>query len=387
MSIELSIVMPCLNEAETLARCIEKALSFLRTSGIAGEVVIGDNGSTDGSQDIARRLGARVIDVPVRGYGAAIYGAVLAAQGTYCVVGDADDSYDFSALDGFISALRAGADLVIGNRFEGGIKRGAMPWKNRYIGNPILSGLGRLLFRTPIRDFHCGIRGVSREAFSRMDLRTTGMEFASEMVIKAAVIGMNIVEVPTTLHKDGRSRPPHLRPWRDGWRHLRFMLLFSPNWLFLYPGLSVMAAGLVIGGVLLANPVRFHGLQFSLGTLIYCVTMIEIGFQATWFALLSRAYAVQEGLLPKTKRSRASEHVLSLEKGIVIGMLLISAGVSLLVYAVSIWSRADFGSLNVNEIVRVVLTSSLAMSLGFQVLLSSFLLSTLRLNIRTTPVG
>jgi glycosyltransferase involved in cell wall biosynthesis len=235
MYVELSIVMPCLNEAETLETCISKARSFLERSGISGEIVIGDNGSTDGSQEIARRCGARVVNVQTRGYGAALYSATIAARGKYCVMGDSDDSYDFSNLIEFIEKLRAGADLVMGNRFLGGIAEGAMPWQNRYIGNPLLTGIGRFLFRCPSRDFHCGLRAFSRDAFLRMDLRTTGMEFASEMVIKATLMGMKIVEVPTRLSPAGRARPPHLRPYRDGWRHLRFMLLFSPNWLFLYP--------------------------------------------------------------------------------------------------------------------------------------------------------
>jgi glycosyltransferase involved in cell wall biosynthesis len=231
--IELTVVMPCLNEAETLETCIRKAQSFLRRSAISGEIVIGDNGSSDGSQEIARRCGARVVDVPLRGYGAALYSAIMSSQGRYCVMGDSDDSYDFSDLSAFVTELRAGADLVMGNRFLGGIEPGAMPWKNRYIGNPVLTGIGRFLFGCPAKDFNCGLRAFSREALKRLDLRTTGMEFASEMVIKATLMNLRIVEVPTTLSLDGRSRPPHLRPYRDGWRHLRFMLLFSPNWLFL----------------------------------------------------------------------------------------------------------------------------------------------------------
>jgi glycosyltransferase involved in cell wall biosynthesis len=382
MSLELSIIMPCLNEAETLERCIVKARAFLERSGIAGEVLIGDNGSTDGSQEIARAAGARVVDIPVRGYGAALYGAVMAAQGRYCIMGDSDDSYDFSRLDPFVAALRGGADLVMGNRFLGGIRPGAMPWKNRYIGNPILSGLGRLLFRTPIRDFHCGLRGFSRAAFLRMNMRTTGMEFASEMVIKATIQRMNIVEVPTTLDKDGRSRPPHLRPWRDGWRHLRFMLLFSPKWLFLYPGVALMLGGLVIGGTLIARPLDVQGVRLSSGTLIYAVMIIEVGFQALLFAVMSRAYAVQEGLVPPSARLRLVERVLSLETGIIVGLGLMAVGALLLAYALGTWSHAGFGDLNAEQIVRIVISSSLAISMGFQVMFSSFLLSTLKLSVR-----
>lgn len=385
MNIELSIVMPCLNEAETLETCILKAQDYLKRSGVAGEIVVGDNGSTDGSQEIARRCGARVIDVPVRGYGAALYWAIAGSRGKYCVMGDSDDSYDFRDLSAFLDQLRAGSDLVMGNRFQGGIAKGAMPWKNRYIGNPILSGLGRLLFRSPAQDFHCGLRGFSKEAFQRMDLRTTGMEFASEMVIKATLMHMNISEVPTTLSPDGRSRPPHLRPYRDGWRHLRFMLLFSPNWLFLYPGLALMAVGLILSGLLLAGPVSISGVRFSVGALIYCATMIVIGFQAILFAVLSRAYAVQEGLMPKSARTDFIQRAFTLERGLLLGAALLAAGAALLAYAVGIWEEARFGELEVERITRVVIGSSVSLSLGFQLILSSFLLSTLRLSIR--PLG
>jgi glycosyltransferase involved in cell wall biosynthesis len=375
--------MPCLNEAETLESCIKKAQSFLDKSGICGEIVIGDNGSRDGSQDIARRLGARVIDVPIRGYGAALHGAILDARGKYCIMGDSDDSYDFSRLELFVEQLRDGADLVMGNRFRGGIVPGAMPWKNRHIGNPVLTGIGRFLFDCPVKDFHCGIRGFRRDAFLRMDLRTTGMEFASEMVIKATLMNMKVVEVPTKLQPDGRSRPPHLRPYRDGWRHLRFMLLFSPNWLFLYPGLFVIALGFVLGAALLVTPIRIGGVQFSIDTLIYCTTMIEIGFQAVLFSLLSKAFARQEGLLPKADKPSLFDRLFRLERGLIAGGTLILVGATLFVRALSIWREANFGELSAESITRVVVTSSLFLSLGFEVILSSFLLSMLKLNVRT----
>ncbi|WP_234730982.1 glycosyltransferase family 2 protein [Acidocella facilis] len=379
---ELSIVMPCLNEAQTLPLCIAKARAFLASHGIEGEIVIGDNGSSDGSQELARALGARVVDVQRRGYGAALHGAVSAARGRYCIMGDSDDSYDFSKLAPFLQALRRGADLVMGNRFAGGISPGAMPWKNRYLGNPVLSGLGRFLFRTPIKDFHCGLRGFSRDAFLRMDLRTTGMEFASEMVIKAALLGMRIEEVPTTLDKDGRARPPHLRPWRDGWRHLRFMLLFSPAWLFLYPGLGLALLGLGLGGALMTGPLRIAGVRLDLGALLYCVTMVELGAQAVIFAWLARAYTIQEGLLPASLRMRRLEPLVTLENGLLLGLGLLLLGLGLLGWAIAIWSQAGFGNLDVGRIARIIMGSSLALSLGMEVLLSSFLLSTLRLHIR-----
>ena len=291
--------MPCLNEAETLETCIRKARDFLERHGVRGEIVIGDNGSTDGSQEIARRCGARVVDVKVRGYGAALYHATLAARGKYVIMGDSDDSYDFSDLMPLLKELRAGRDLVMGNRFPGGIKPGAMPWKNRYLGNPILSGLGRLFFKCPVRDFHCGLRGYSAEAFRRMDLQTTGMEFASEMVIKATLLGMDVAEAPTTLSPDGRSRPPHLRPWRDGWRHLRFMLLYSPRWLFLYPGLLLMLLGLGVGAWLLPQPRQVGGTVLDVHTLLYAAAAVLLGFQTCMFAVLARAFAASRKLLPE----------------------------------------------------------------------------------------
>ena len=253
-ALELTILMPCLNEAETLAICIGKAQSFLTRSGIAGEVVVADNGSTDGSQAIASANGARVVPVPEKGYGAALAGGITAAHGKFVIMADADDSYDFANLDLFVAALRDGADLVMGNRFAGGVAADAMPWHHRYIGNPVLSFLGRLFFRTPVRDFHCGLRGFSRVAIQRLNLRTIGMEFASEMVVKSTLSNLDVREVPTTLKKDGRSRPPHLRSFRDGWRHLRFLLLFSPRWLFLYPGITLLLVGLLIGAALMRGP-------------------------------------------------------------------------------------------------------------------------------------
>jgi glycosyltransferase involved in cell wall biosynthesis len=386
MSLELSIVMPCLNEGETLEKCITKAKSFLSRSGVAGEIVIGDNGSTDGSIEIGRRCGARVVNIPIRGYGAALYGAVAASRGKYCVMGDSDDSYDFSSLDLFLKELRAGADLVMGNRFRGGIAPGAMPWKNRYIGNPVLSGLGRFLFATPTKDFHCGLRAFSRDAFLRMDLRTTGMEFASEMVIKATLLNMKVVEVPTTLSRDGRSRPPHLRPYRDGWRHLRFMLLFSPDWLFLYPGLVLTLAGLLLGAKLLASPVYIGGVRLSVDTLIYSVTMIEIGFQAVLFALLSRAYAIQEGLFPRPAQPTLFDKLFKLERGLILGAVLILFGLGLFLYVFSVWESARFGPLDMESVTPIVIGSSISISLGFEVILSSLFLSMLKLNVRTTSL-
>jgi glycosyltransferase involved in cell wall biosynthesis len=382
MAVELSIVMPCLNEAETLAICIRKAQSYLDRSGVSGEIVIGDNGSTDGSQQIAASLGARVIPVPIRGYGAALYGAISAAQGRYCIMGDSDDSYNFENLDAFVDKLRQGYDLVMGNRFQGGILPGAMPWKNRYIGNPILSTIGKILFRAEVGDFHCGLRGFSKSAFQQMDLRTTGMEFASEMVIKARLMGLKMTEVPTTLSPDGRTRPPHLLPYRDGWRHLRFMLLFSPNWLFLYPGMVAMLAGLAVGGLLLGRSIHINSIRLGLDTLVYCSTFVVVGFQAILFSLLSRMYAIQEGLYPKTARDRKYGQLITLERGLVIGAAILLAGLIAALYAVWEWKQHAFGLLETERIARIVIPSSVALSLGIEIILFSFLLSTFGLKVR-----
>ena len=375
--IELSIVLPCLNEAQTLEACIRKAQGFLEAHGVRGEVVVGDNGSSDGSQEIARRCGARVVDVPVRGYGAALYAGTLAARGRYVIMGDADDSYDLSHLMPFLAKLRGGADLVVGNRFRGGIQPGAMPWKNRLIGNPVLSGVGRLFFRCPARDFHCGLRGCSQEAFKRMDLRTTGMEFASEMVIKAALMGMNVQEVPTTLSPDGRDRPPHLRPWRDGWRHLRFMLLYSPRWLFLYPGLALMLIGLIVGAWLLPGPRAVGGVTFDVHTLFFAAVAVLVGFQGVSLAVFSKIFAITEGLLPPDPRLDRLFKYITLEVGVILGAVVMLAGVVGSVLSLVHWGRQDFGPLVASQQLRLVIPSGLALALGFQIIMSSFFLSLL----------
>jgi glycosyltransferase involved in cell wall biosynthesis len=382
MAVELSIVMPCLNEAETLANCIRKAQSYLRRSGVSGEIVVGDNGSTDGSQEIAAKLGARVIHIPIRGYGAALYGAVTAAHGRYCIMGDSDDSYDFESLDAFVEKLREGYDVVMGNRFQGGILPGAMPWKNRYIGNPILSTIGKILFRPGVGDFHCGLRGFTKSAFQKMDLRTTGMEFASEMVIKAKLMGLKMTEAPTVLSPDGRSRPPHLLPYRDGWRHLRFMLLFSPNWLFLYPGMGMVLLGLVVGGLLLGQPIQFNSIRLGLDTLVYCSACVVAGFQAILFSMLSRVYAIREGLYPDTARDHTFVRRIAMEHGLVIGAGILLTGLAAALYAVWNWKQHAFGDLDTERIARIVIPSSVAISLGSEIMLFSLLLSTFSLNVR-----
>jgi hypothetical protein len=381
-AVELSIVMPCLNEAETLATCIRKARAFLDASGIAGEIVVGDNGSTDGSQEIARREGARVVDVRVRGYGAALHHASAAARGRYVIMGDADGSYDFGALGPFVDGLRAGHDLVMGNRFRGGIRPGAMPWKNRYLGNPVLTAIGRLFFGCPARDFHCGLRGTSAEAFRRLDLRTTGMEFASEMVIKATLLGMRIAEVPTTLDPDGRSRAPHLRPWRDGWRHLRFMLLYSPRWLFLYPGLLLMAFGLGVGAWVTAAQRVVAGAHLDVHTLLFASLAVLVGHQLVLFALFTRIFAASEGLVPADERLARLFGHFNLERGLAASLAVTVAGAALLGAAVLEWRSAGFGPLDVGHTMRVVIPGATLTALGVQSLFGSFFFSFLGLKRR-----
>jgi glycosyltransferase involved in cell wall biosynthesis len=380
--LELTILMPCLNEAETVGKCVQKAQAFLNRHGVRGEVLVSDNGSQDGSQEIARRAGARVVTAPSRGYGTALGYGVFAARGKYVIMGDADDSYDFGGLLPFLERLRAGADVVIGNRFQGGIKTGAMPWKNRWIGTPVLSALGRLFFHTPVRDFNCGLRACTRAAFEKMSLRTSGMEFASEMIVKATLLGLKIVEVPATLSPDGRSRRPHLRPWRDGWRHLRFLLVYSPRWLFLYPGLAMILAGAGVCAWLLPRPVRVGNVGFDIHTLLYAFVAIVLGFQFIAFATFTKVFAISEGLLPQDPRMNRAFRYFSLEAGLIIGVLLTLAGLGGSVLAVSEWDRAGFGALNPSHMLRLVLPSVFALMLGVEIICSSFFLSILGLRRR-----
>jgi glycosyltransferase involved in cell wall biosynthesis len=376
-SVELSVVMPCLNEAETLAACIGKARAALETHRIAGEIIVADNGSTDGSQVIGTQLGARVVQVVAKGYGNALMGGIVAARGKYIIMGDADDSYDFTALMSFLAKLREGYDLVMGNRFRGGIKPGAMPLLHRYVGNPVLTGIGRLFFGGSCRDFHCGMRGFGRDAILASDLRTTGMEFASEMVVKALLHGLKVTEVPTTLSPDGRSRPPHLRSWRDGWRHLRFLLLYSPRWLFLYPGALLILVGLATGFWLLPGPRTIANTTLDVHTLLYAAAAVIVGFQSVLFAVFTKVFAISEGLLPADPRLEKLFRVLTLEVGLFVGSVLTLAGLACSLYALSRWSRRAFGALEPTLMLRIVIPSVLGIILGCQTTLSSFFLSVL----------
>jgi glycosyltransferase involved in cell wall biosynthesis len=380
--VEFSIVMPCLNEAETLATCIEKAKRSLEENNVAGEIIVADNGSTDGSREIAARLGARVIDVQARGYGNALMGGISAARGKYIIMGDADHSYDFGSLRPFIAKLREGHELVMGNRFLGGIKPGAMPPLHRYLGNPALTTIGRLFFRSPCGDFHCGLRGFSKAAVMNLDLRTTGMEFASEMVVKATLQRISIAEVPTTLSPDGRSRAPHLRSWRDGWRNLRFLLLYSPRWLFLYPGGLLMLLSLATMLWLLPGPKVIGSVTFDVHTLLYAAVAIVIGFQSILFAVFTKVFAISEGLLPKDKRLDQAFRYVTLEVGLVVAIFLILAGLGGSAYAYWFWDRLSFGNLNPVHTMRIVIPAVTFLTLGCQTLFSSFFLSILGLRRR-----
>ncbi|MCA3417382.1 MAG: glycosyltransferase family 2 protein [Roseomonas sp.] len=376
-SLELTILMPCLNEAETLATCIQKALGYLARSGVAGEVLIADNGSTDGSQAIARGLGARVIDVPEKGYGAALIAGIAGARGRFVIMGDSDDSYDFSALDPFITELRDGYDLVMGNRFRGGIAPGAMPPLHRYLGNPVLSTIGRVFFGGPIRDFHCGLRGFSRAAIAALDLRAPGMEFASEMVVKATMRGLRITEVPTTLSPDGRSRPPHLRSWRDGWRHLRFLLIFCPRWLFLYPGAVLFALGALAMAALLAGPLRLGGITLDVHSLLYASGAVVMGFQAVQFWVFARLYGGVTGLLPEPQRLTRALSRFGLEAALVVAAGLLLLGLGLGLVAVAQWGTQDFGALSGGKVMRLAIASVTGMLLGLQLAFGAFFLALL----------
>jgi glycosyltransferase involved in cell wall biosynthesis len=380
---ELTILLPCLDEAETLVTCIAKARGWLERSGVRGEVLVADNGSTDGSVELAEGACARVVHVPVRGYGAALRHGIAAANGTYVVMADADDSYDLGDLDAFMTQLRDGADLVMGDRFAGGIAPGAMPWLHRYVGNPVLSRLGRLLFHSPIRDFHCGIRGFDREAIAGLGLATDGMEFASEMVVRASLAGLDIRAVPTTLRKDGRTRAPHLRTWRDGWRHLRFLLLYSPRWLFFIPGLVIFLLSGIATAALLIKPITIGSATFDVAALLYSATGTIIGAQAMAFGVYCRVYAGARGLWGPTPALARFEKVFTLERGLLAGFAVVLTGVVIAILSVSHWSDAGFGHLDPRHQVRVVVPAMLGLVHGSSLVLGSFGLSVL--GIKTSP--
>jgi glycosyltransferase involved in cell wall biosynthesis len=376
-ALELSVVMPCLNEKATVGVCVKKALDAMERHGIRGEVIVADNGSTDGSREIAAALGARVVPIETRGYGSALRGGIAAAQGRFVLMGDADDSYDFGQLGAFVDKLRDGYDLVMGNRFQGGILPGAMPPLHRYLGNPVLTGIGRLFFKSPVGDFHCGLRAFRREAIGELGLRTLGMEFATEMVVKATAFGLRVTEIPTTLSPDGRDRAPHLRTWRDGWRHLRFLLLYSPRWLFLYPGIALLLLGAIVCALLVPGPRTIGNVAFDVDTLLFAAMAILIGFQSVVFAMFTKVFAISEGLLPEDARLSRLFRYVTLETGLITGVMLILAGTGAWVLALEYWRSHQFGPLNPATSLRIVIPGVVFLTLGFQVILSSFFLSVL----------
>lgn len=378
----VTILMPCLNEAETLAFCVRQAVAALRDNNISGEVLVADNGSTDGSQQIATSEGARVVPVPVRGYGAALLAGIEAAHGKYILMADADASYDFGQLPRFLTKLEQGYDLVMGNRFSGEIKPGAMPPLHRYLGNPVLSFIGRLFFGIPVRDFHCGIRAMRRSSILGLNLRTNGMEFASEMVVKSSLAGLRLAEVPATLSPDGRSRRPHLRTWRDGWRHLRFLLLFSPRWLFLYPGVFTFFVGLLISLWLLPGPQTVGRWTFDVDTLTYSLGLVLIGAHISVFAVSARVFGTQEGFLPPNPAFERIFKYVKLEVGLIFGGLLLLLALGILGYALNIWHGTGFGDLSPQRMLRLTLPSATCFMLAVEAIFGSFFLSLLGLNRR-----
>ncbi len=380
--LELSVVMPCLNEAETLGACIQKAQQAMADADIAGEVIVADNGSSDGSVKIAELLGARVVHVAARGYGNALMGGIAAARGEYIIMGDADDSYDFGHIPRFVNQLRRGIDLVMGNRFRGGIQKDAMPALHQYFGNPALTRIGRMFFHSPVGDFYCGLRGFRKDAYEKMGLRTTGMEFATEMVVKSTLLKLRIAEVPTTLSPDGRSRAPHLRTWRDGWRTLRFFLLYSPRWLFLHPGLALMTLGAVLGLWLIPAPRTIGSLTFDVHTMVYAAAFVLLGFQAIAFAVFTKLFAISEGLLPPDPLLDRWFRYITLETGLLAGTLMILCGLGTSVYALGFWESRHFGALDYPHTMRIVIPAALFLILGVQTVFSSFFLSVLGLRRR-----
>lgn len=373
---ELTILMPCLNEAETLETCIKKARTYLETSGVDGEILIADNGSTDGSQDIARRCGARVVDVPMRGYGAALIGGCNAAYGDYVIMGDADDSYDFLHLDPFVEKLREGYDLVMGNRFKGGIEPGAMPPLHKYIGNPVLSFIGRLFYPSSIGDFHCGLRGYRRESILKLGLCTTGMEYASEMVVKATLYKLKIAEVPTTLKKDGRSHPPHLRSFRDGWRHLKFLLMHSPNWLFMYPGVALLVLGLLMTIGLMFGPISIGSVTLDIHTMLYGSAFAIIGASTIQFSLFTKTYAKKSGFIPVDDKEISK---LTEDRVILTGAILLGLGVVATILALVLWGKNSFGALDPQHIMRLTIPALTCMAIGVQMMFGGFFIGILNI--------
>ena len=377
MKLELSILMPCLNEEETIGVCINNAKTYLLNSSIQGEIIIADNGSEDKSIEIAIQSGAKVVNIDKKGYGAAILGGVAEAKGTYIIMGDSDCSYDFLHLDPFVHQLRKGKQLVMGNRFKGGVKKGAMPFLHKYLGNPVLSFIGRLFFKIPIGDFHCGLRGFDRNSIIKLGLQTSGMEFASEMIVKSSLAKLSIVEVPTTLSPDGRSRPPHLRTWRDGWRHLRFLLMFSPRWLFLYPGIFLILVGLLLSVALSISSIKFSDIVLDTHSLLFSAMLILLGFQLVAFWFFTKIYTITIGMLPKSKWWDKLFTIFNLERGILISLAIFIVGLLIWIKLYIDWYTSGFGELDVSVTMRKAIPSVVLILLGIQGIMYSFFFSIL----------
>lgn len=380
---ELSFVLPCLNEARTIAPCVGMAVEYLRASGVRGEIIVADNGSTDGSAECAIAAGARVVAVTDKGYGAALAGGIAAALGKYVIMGDADASYDFRQSRRFVEALRGGDDFVIGNRFKGGIAPGAMPALHRYLGNPVLSFIGRLFFKIPVGDFHCGLRAFRRQAVLDLQLRTTGMEYASEMIVRAALAGLKISETPVTLAPDGRGHKSHLNPWRDGWRHLRFLLLYSPRWLYLYPGIAMIVFGLLIAALLLPGPFMIGaGVGLDVHTLLVGSLAILVGVQSVTFSLLARHYAEKQGILPPKAAYEQLFAWLTVERLLLIALMIILCGGGGILWAAKIWSAANFGALDYRNVMRVMIFATTCIVGGIQLGFAAFMLGIMQIRQR-----
>jgi glycosyltransferase involved in cell wall biosynthesis len=375
--VDVSVVMPCLNESLTLGTCIKKAQATIDRLGVRGEIIIADNGSSDGSQSLAESLGARVIPIETRGYGSALRGGIAAARGKYVIMGDSDDSYDFTQLEDFLSKLDEGYDLVMGNRFMGEIKPRAMPFLHRFVGNPVLSWIGRLFFGCPVGDFQCGLRAFRKDAVDRLELQTTGMEFSTEMVVKATLFNLHIAEIPTVLSPDGRDRPPHLRTWRDGWRYLRFLLLYSPRWLFLYPGIVLLVLGAILSLLLLPGPLTVGSVTLDYHTLLFGAMAILIGFESINFAVFTKLFGITERLLPEDPDLNNLFRYVTLETGLVLGTLLILSGAGTWVFGLNYWRSHHFGPLDPDKTLRIVIPGFVSLTLGVQIVLSSFFLSVL----------
>ncbi len=376
---ELTILMPCLDEARTLRACIQDAQAFLWKHRIRGEIMVADNGSRDGSPEIARCLGASVVEVPNPGYGAALRGGIAVAHGQFVIMGDSDGSYHFNELLPILDRLRAGCDVVVGNRFQGGIEKGAMPFLHRYLGNPLLTRLGRLMFGSRSGDFYCGLRGFARSSIESMELQSQGMEFALEMLVKATLLGMRVEEVPVRLSPDGRNRRSHLRTWRDGWRSLHLFLVYSPRWLFFYPALALIAVGAGLGSWILVSPRTLGSVRLDVHTLLYCAAAVSVGFQLAFFFVFGKVLAVNSGLHPPSRRMEWIMKRVRFEYGLVAGLLLFVLGILLSVGAASYWASTSFGDLDPFQVMRVTIPAALCLTLGLASIGWSFFFSLLQI--------